>query len=1080
LLKSILEFGLTRRAIIVIGVAVFFVVGVAAFMRLNIEAYPNPAPVILEITAQAPGLSAEEMERYYTTPMEIALYPVPNVTNIRSTSFYGLTWIQVTFAYGTDYYFAYAQAGLALQQSVNLPGNVSPFIQQSSLVGEIYRYQLVSPPHFGLTNLRTVQDWIVARRLMTVPGVVQINSWGGTTKQFSVEVDLQKLEGYNLTIPQIITALNNSNSNIGGREIQVGQQAVNIRGIGLINDGGAQDLLKGYQTRDIEEVVLTQSNGVPVRVRDVARVSVGFVPRLGVLGRDTDDDIVSAIVVMGRTQHTNEVVPRVDAAIKAINAEGSLPDGVKLVPFYDRSALVNVTTQTVLHNLIFGCILVFFIQWIFLGDLRSAIIVGSNIPFALFFAVIILVARGEDANLLSVGAIDFGIIVDSAVIMVENIFRNFQSSRMKRNELLQHLTEGFWGPDPTSPAITRGASQLWTNRLRLIFISALQVDRAVFFTAAITITAFIPLFTMTGVEGQIFGPMARTYGYALAGALLATFTVTPVISSIVLPEKLEEVETVFVRKLRAMYTPLLRWALDHKPVTFGIGVAFIGVSCLAAFNLGSEFLPTLEEGNYWIRATLPPTLSLDSGVNYVGKMRDILLRHPEIRTVVSQLGRPDNGSDAQAFSSVQLFAPLRPFDEWPRGLTKDKLTEELEMEFANELPGVSFSFSQYIKDNIESAISGVNGGNAVKIIGPDLAVLESVAAQVRAQLATVEGVADLEILHSLGQPNLNILIDRDKAGRYGLNTGEINTVVQAATAGAIATTVMEGERQFGVSVRLAPQYRQTIDAIGNIKVAVTPPGSTMNAFVPLRELATITLDTGATFIFRESSRRNIPVKFNVRGRDLGSTIAEAQQKVASLVKAPPGYQIIWVGEFDNLKQAINRLLVVVPLSLILIFALLYSLFNSFRDSLVALAGIPFAICGGLIALYVSGTEFSVSAAIGFISLFGVAVMDGILNITYIRELLLLGMNFKEAVFYGAEQRMRPMLMTALSAGVGLFPAAVSHGIGSQVQRPLATVVVGGMLLGPAMLLLVAPALREQFLIPFKRASSELKDSEAQE
>lgn len=1079
MLKSLLEFGLTRRAIIVIGVAVFFVIGIAAFMRLNIEAYPNPAPVILEITAQAPGLSAEEMERYYTTPMEIALYPVPRVTNIRSTSFYGLTWIQVTFAYGTDYYFAYSQAGLALQQSVNLPGNVSPFIQQSSLVGEIFRYQMVGPPHFGLTNLRTVQDWIVSRRLMTVPGVVQINSWGGTTKQFSVDVDLKKLEGYNITIPQVIAALGNGNSNIGGREIRIGQQAVNIRGIGLINDGGAQDLLKGYQTRDIEEVVLSQSNGVPVRVRDVASVTVGFAPRLGVLGRDTDDDIVSAIVVMGRTQHTNEVVPRVEAAIKAINSDGTLPAGVRLVPFYDRSSLVNVTTQTVMHNLIFGCLLVFFIQWIFLGDLRSAIIVGSNIPFALFFAVIMLVAQGEDANLLSVGAIDFGIIVDSAVIMVENIFRNFQSSRAKRNELLQHLTEGFWGPDPTSPAITRGVSQIWTNRLRLIFISALQVDRAVFFTAAITITAFIPLFTMTGVEGQIFGPMARTYGYALAGALLATFTVTPVLASIVLPEKLQEVETIFVRKLRALYTPLLRWALDHKSVAFAVGISFISVSSVAAFHLGSEFLPTLEEGNYWIRATLPPTLSLDSGVTYVGKMREILLRHPEIRTVVSQLGRPDNGSDAQAFSYVQLFAPLKPFDEWPSGLTKDRLTEELETEFANELPGVSFSFSQYIKDNIESAISGVNGGNAVKIIGPDLSVLESVAAQVRAQLSTVEGVADLEILHSLGQPNLNIVVDREKAGRYGLNTGDVNAVIQAATAGTNATTVMEGERQFGVVVRLSPQYRQTIEAIGNIKVAVSPPGSTTIAFVPLRELATITLDTGATFIFRESSRRNIPVKFNVRGRDLGSTIAEAQQKVADSVKVPPGYQIIWVGEFDNLKQAISRLLVVVPLSLILIFALLYSLFNSFRDSLVALAGIPFAICGGLIALFLSGTEFSVSAAIGFISLFGVAVMDGILNITYIRELLLLGMNFKEAVFYGAEQRMRPMLMTALSAGVGLLPAALSHGIGSQVQRPLATVVVGGMLLGPAMLLLVAPAMREQFLIPFKRAVPDNKDSDSE-
>jgi heavy metal efflux system protein len=1062
LIKSLLEFGLTRSAIIVLGLAVFCAAGLVAFWRLNIEAYPNPAPVILEITAQAAGLSAEEMEKYYTIPMEVGLYPTPGVVNVRSTSFYGLSFVRVTFAYGVDYYFALSQASIMLQQNVNLPGNQVAQIQQSSLVGEIHRYQLVGPPHFGLTNLRTLQDYVVTRRLLTIPGVVQINSWGGTTKQFNVDANLEKLEAYNITVPQLIAALGNANINVGGREITVGQQSVNIRGIGLVDSGGADDVTKGYKVQDVENIVLTQSGGLPIQVKNVATVSVGYVPRLGIAGRDHDDDIAAAIVVMGRTQHTNDIIPRVQAAVEKLNTDGSLPAGVKIVPYYDRSSLVGVTTHTVLHNLIFGCLLVFLIQWIFLGDLRSAIIVGANIPFALFFAIIILVLRGEDANLLSLGAVDFGIIVDSAVIMMENIYRNFQSTPEHRQTLLRHLSEGYWGPDPTSVAGHTTTSPRWTERLRIIFVSALQVDKAVFFTAAITVTAFVPLFTMQGVEGQIFGPMARTYGYALAGALLSTFTVTPVLASLLLPRHIEEVETVIVRGLRAAYTPVLRWALGNLKVAVIIGVVFLALSVGAASRLGSEFLPALEEGNLWIRAAMPPTISLDAGTEATGKMREILLRHPEVLTVVSQHGRPDNGSDASPFSNVELFAPLKPFDEWPANMTKEKLTEELQKEFSEELPGIGFNFSQYIQDNVEEALSGVKGANSVKIVGPNLQILEGLATQVMAEMAKVPGVADLGIFHLLGQPNLNIRIDREKAARYGLNTGDVNTVVQAALGGTTATTILEGDRQFSLAVRLDPKYRSSIDAIRTVKVAYQTPSGT-NGYVPLSELAEITLDTGASFIYRERSQRYIPIKFSVRGRDLGGTVAEAQDRVTKALKLPNGYQILWSGEFDDLQNAKQRLMIVVPITLLLILILLYGLFNSLRDSLLAVAGIPFAIGGGLIALYLAGLDFSVSAAIGFISLFGVAVMDGILNITYYRELRLQGMNIAEAVFHGAEQRMRPMLMTALSAGVGLVPAAISHGIGSQVQRPLATVVVGGMFIGPLLLLIVAPALRKIFL-----------------
>jgi cobalt-zinc-cadmium resistance protein CzcA len=1075
LIKSLLEFGLTRSAIIVLGVVVFCAAGLVAFTRLNIEAYPNPAPVILEITAQAAGLSAEEMEKYYTIPMEVGLYPTPGVVNIRSTSFYGLSFVRVTFAYGVDYYFALSQASISLQQNVNLPGNQVPQIQQSSLVGEIYRYQLVGPPHFGLTNLRTLQDYVVTRRMLTIPGVVQINSWGGTTKQFNVDADLQKLEVYNITVPQLISALGNANINVGGREIAIGQQSVNIRGIGLVDSGGADDVTKGYKVGDIESIVLSQSNGLPIQVKDVATVSVGYVPRLGIAGRDSNDDVAAAIVVMGRTQHTNDIIPLVQAEVQRLNSDGSLPPGVKIVSYYDRSSLVGVTTHTVLHNLIFGCLLVFVIQWVFLGDLRSAIIVGANIPFALFFAIIILVLRGEDANLLSLGAVDFGIIVDSAVIMMENIYRNFQSTPEYRQTLLNHLSEGYWGPDPTSITGQKTSSQRWTERLRIIFVSALQVDRAVFFTAAITVTAFVPLFTMQGVEGQIFGPMARTYGYALAGALLATFTVTPVLASLLLPKHIQEVETIIVRGLRASYTPLLRWALGHLKVTVGIGIVFLLLSGVAASRLGSEFLPALEEGNFWIRAAMPPTIGLDAGTAATRKMREILLRRPEVISVVSQHGRPDNGSDASPFSNVELFAPLKPFEEWPANLTKEKLTEELQKEFEEELPGIGFNFSQYIQDNVEEALSGVKGANSVKIVGPNLATLEQLSTQVMAEMSKVQGVADLGIFHLLGQPNLNIKIDRDKAARYGLNTGDVNTVVQAALGGTTATTVLEGDRSFALAVRLDPKYRRNIDAIRTVKVAYQTPSGT-NGYVPLSEIADIRLDTGASFIYRERSQRYIPIKFSVRGRDLGSTVAEAQERVAQAVKLPNGYQILWAGEFDDLQNAKKRLMVVVPITLLLILVLLYGLFNSLRDSLLAVAGIPFAIGGGLIALYLAGLDFSVSAAIGFISLFGVAVMDGILNITYFRELRIQGMDIAEAVFRGAEQRMRPMLMTALSAGVGLFPAAISHGIGSQVQRPLATVVVGGMFIGPLLLLVVAPALRRIFLATDHSPASSAADT----
>ena len=1038
--KNLLSFVLTRRPIVLLGLIAFMAAGLLAFYKLNVEAYPNPAPVILEITAQVPGLSAEEMERYYSRPMEIGLATTLGVDNIRSTSFYGLSFVRVTFKYGVDYVSAVSRIAINLQQNVNLPNNVQPQIQASSLVGEILRYQVTGPSTYSLTDLRGIQDWIIQRRLLTVSGIAQVVTWGGTTKEFHVEVDPGKLEGYGLTLQQILSAIGNSNNNVGGRTVSVGEQSVNIRGLGLVRN-----------IDEVGKIVLSQQNGMPIRIKDVAEVSLGTVPRLGEAGRDSSNDAVTGIVVMNRTMQTKDVIERVKEAVTEINSDGSLPPGVQIKPYYDRSTLVDITTKTVVHNLIFGCVLVFLIQWLFLGDVRSAVIVGMNIPFALFFSIMMLVLTNESANLLSLGAVDFGIIVDSAVILVENIFRNFQQPPHLRMMALRAMATGPNGI-LTDPAMG------WTQRLRTIFMSALQVDNSVLFSTVITIAAFSPLFLMTGVEGQIFGPMARTYGYALAGALLATFTITPVLAAYLLPRRVKEHETQVVASIRKAYEPMLRWTLRNAHLTWVAGVIFLLAAAFVASRLGSEFLPALEEGNLWIRATMPATISLEAGSANTNRMRAIIKKYPEVETVVSQHGRPDDGSDASGFNNVELFAVLKPFDEWPADMSKEKLVAELQETFASEFPGVGFNFSQYIQDNVEEGLSGVKGANSVKIVGPDLVVLEKLAAQAIGVMSKVPGVADLGVFNSLGQPNLNIQIDREKAARFGLNTGDVNTVIQAALGGTSATTVLEGDRQYGLTVRYDAKSRKDLESVRELRIAYSSTGGA-TAYIPLRTIADISLDTGATYIYHERNERFVPVKFSVRGRDLGSTVAEIQTRISEEVKLPSGYRVLYAGEFEELQQAKSRMLILIPMAITLILVLLYALFSSFLFSLLTLGAVPFTIGSGILALYVTGQVISISAIIGFISLLGVSVMDGILILSYFKELRLLGKSAEDAIYEAYSHRMRPLLMTALSACIGLFPAALSHGIGSQVQRPLATVVVGGMLLGPVFLLLVVPAMR---------------------
>src|SRR5712671_5897080 len=1027
MLRSLLAFCLQRRPLVLAAFAAFLGVGYATFLKLNIEAYPDPAPPIIEIITQWPGQSPEEVERYITIPVEIAIASTPGLKFIRSNTVFALSFIRMQFEYGQDYYFVRQQAINRLTGIV-LPNGVQPVISPAGTISEIYRYQLKGPPGMDLIELKTLQDWVVERKLRIVPGVSDVLTLGGKTKEYQAEIDLNRMMSLGLTLPQVINAISTSNANVGGRTLSIGEQSVNVRGLGNVRS-----------LEDMGNIVLTQQNGVPVLLSDISKIQVGFVPRLGIAGRDEATDIIYGIVLLQKFERTMEMVMRVRAAVRRLNTDGSLPPGVTIEPFYDRGDLVAITVNTVLHNMLFGIALIFLIQWLFLGDLRCAIIVSATIPVALFLAVIITVLRGESANLLSVGAIDLGIIVDSTVIMLENIFR--------------HLAHRDSAPGAQTP------EDSLADRLRKILTGAVEVDRAILFSVIITIAAFIPLFTMQGVEGQIFGPMSRTYAYALIGAVIATFTVTPVMASILLPERVQEVETILVRYLRKGYGILLPFAVHRHRLAALIGVAFLLMCGALGARLGTEFLPKLEEGNLWIRALLPPTITLEAGMDSVARMRNIIKSYPPVKTVVSEQGRGEDATDPDGSFVAEFFVPLKPKEEWPNGLTKEEMVRQMSEQLRRELVGVDFNFSQYIQDNMEEAVSGVKGENSVKIFGRDLAELERLSKAVKAEISEVPGVTDPGVFNLLGQPNLVIKIDRAKAARYGFSIGDINAVVQAAIGGQEVTRVFEGEMNFALTVRLAPEYRHNIDAIRSIPVAL-PDSDTKSptAYIALGDLGEVKLVTGAAYIYRENNQRFVPLKYSVRDRDLGSTVAEAQRRIAEKVPMPPGYRVEWTGEFGALIEAQKRLAIIVPLSLLLIGMLLYSLFNSVRDSLLALSGIPFAVAGGILGLYVAGLNFSVSAAIGFISLFGVSSMDGILLVSYIRKNMAEGMERDEAIILAGETRMRQIFMTGLSACIGLVPAAISTGIGAQVQQPLACVVVGGMLLSPICSLLAIPTL----------------------
>ena len=1002
-------------------------VGIRSYARLDIEAYPNPVAPMIEIIAQPQGWSAEEVERYVTLPLETGLVGMPGLEHVRSQSLFGLADVKFYFGWDTSYFTA-QQRVLNQLTFVNLPQGVQPQLSPWSAIGELYRYKVVGKDYTA-ADLKTAQDWILEKQFRQVPGVIDVVGFGGLTKQYQVDVDPYRLRGLNVSLAQLQTAIANANQNVGGQRLTLGEQSFDVRGIGLIRS-----------VHDIEQITVAEQKGVPVRVRDVAEVTVGAAPRLGLVGRDGEPDIVEGIVLMRYGGDSLTTIQGIHSRVEQIRRERVLPPGMDIEPLYDRADLVKLTTHTVLENLITGMVLVSLVLWLFLGNLRAALLVALNLPLALLFAFFGMVSTGTAANLISLGAVDFGIVVDSSVIMMESIFRNF----------------------------SRRGGTIFER----IASAAREVGPPVFSSTLIIAVAFVPLFTLTGVAGVIMAPMAHTYAFAIGGAILLALTLTPALSSRLMPvsttQDEEEKDTRFMRLVHRLYSRVFSFALVRPRLAVLLGVGPVVLALAAAGMLGREFMPKLEEGNFWIRATLPTSISLEKSARYVGHIRAIVLgcpgedpnncpvekrSRPEIQSVISQLGRPDDGTDVSGFQNIEILAPLRPTSEWRSGVTKSTLTEEMQHDLARAFPGVVFNFSQVISDNVEEAMSGVKGENTVKVVGPDLRVDEGKAGEIVTVMKDIRGVADLGIFRSLGQPAIRITPSRMAAGRYGLNTGDVAAVIQAAIGGLAITQVYEGEKHFDLTVRWAEAYRRDLRAIRAILVA-TPDG----AQVPLGQLADVVEENSPSVIFREGLRRYVPVKFSVRGRDLASTIAEAQAKIAAHVKLPYDTHLEWGGEINQLQETTARLLIIIPVTLLMIAFLVYSSVKNARDTFIVLLGAPVAASCGVVALFLTGTDFSVSAAVGFISILGISIQDGLLVATTASLLRMRGESAKDAARLAAERRLRPILMSTWVAMLGLLPAALSHGIGSETQKPLAIVVIGGALALAILPRLLQPAL----------------------
>jgi cobalt-zinc-cadmium resistance protein CzcA len=1027
MIQRLVAFALRMPFIVLSAAVILAVAGLAAYRALDIEAYPNPVPPMVEVITQPDGWSGEEVERYVTIPLEIGLSGMPGLDHIRSQSLFGLSDVKVYFKWAAEYADA-RQEVINRLQFIQLPDGMQAQLSPWNAIGELFRYT-VQGKGYSLLDLKTAEDWILERQFKQVPGVIDVISFGGETQQYHVQVDPYRLRGQGVTLAAVISAIQNGNKNVGGQRLNLGEQAYTVRGVGLLRN-----------THDIDDVVVAEQKGTPVRVRDVANSEIGGAPRLGIVGHDDVPDVVQGVVIMRYGGETPGTLKGIHERIDYIRRNHLLPPGMDIVPYYDRGKLVELTTHTVLENLLVGMLLVSAVLFIFLGHARASLITAINIPLALLFAFCGLVTTRTPANLISLGAVDFGIVVDSTVIMMENIFR--------------HL--GPHGRGSMNERILAGAR---------------EVAGPMTFATLIIGVAFLPLFTMTGVSGVIFSPMATTYAFAIGGAILMALTLTPVLAAKFVPAQMEEKENFAMRALHRIYTPLFRTTL-RRP---GLWVAICMVPVVAGVALfpvlGREFMPKLEEGNFWIRATLPSSISLDQSSKYVGRMRAILRgcplddttpctdenrTHREVLTVVSQLGRPDDGTDVAGFQNIELFAPLRPFDEWKKGLTKNKLTDELSNEMSAAFPGVVFNFSQMISDNVEEAVSGVKGENSIKVFGPDIKANEVNADAIADLMAKVPGVKDLGTFRSMGQPNVKIVPDRQACARYGLNTGDVEAVIQAAIGGQAVTQVYQGEKRFDLTIRWLEPYRTSLEAIREITIA-TPD----NAAIPLGQIAQIGLEDGPSVIYREDGIRYSPIKFSVRGRDLAGTIEDAQKQIAAKIHLPYDTHLEWGGEINELKEATDRLLLIVPITFLLIGFLVYTAVRNWVDMVIVFLNIPLALTGGVFMLLATGVHFSVSAAMGLLSIFGIAIQDAILVVTYFQRLRgVEGLSIEDAAREAAEKRLRPVLMTTLVAMIGLLPAAISNGIGAQTQKPLALVVIGGSLI----LAIVARAMQPPLLV----------------
>ncbi|HTU44348.1 MAG TPA: CusA/CzcA family heavy metal efflux RND transporter [Bryobacteraceae bacterium] len=1025
MIRSLVDFALKNRFLILAVAVLLFAWGAVSFHRLPVEAYPDVANNYVDVIAQWPGISAEQIEQQVTIPLEIVMNGIPGVAHVRSWSLFGLSTVEMVFGEETTN-FENRERVLERLSQVTLPSNVTPQMGTDwSPVGQIYFYTLHSTnPAYDVMELKSLEDWVVEKNLKAVPGVPDTNPFGGPTREYQVRIDPDKLVAYGLSIAQVEQQLTNNNANGGGSFIEAGLQQINVREVGLVRT-----------VHDIANTVILTKTGTPLRIKDIAVVAQGPKIRLGQFGRSirredgkiiNNDDVVSGIALLQKGADAEPVLEGIHKKVQELN-DHILPEGVKLIPFIDRSDLLHFTTHTVLHNLTEGIVLVVIILFLFLGNVRGAIIVALTIPFSLLFAAICLDLRHIPANLLSLGALDFGMVVDGAVVMVENIVR-----RLGRN-----------GRD-------NGTVQ------QKIFDAAHEVQRPVFYAIAIIITAYLPIFTLQSVEGRLFKPMAWTVAFALLGALLFSMLVAPVLSSFFFPKGAREWHNPVMVWLTDRYRGALKLAIRARYVTVGVGVASLGAAIFLTVSgdIGSEFLPHLDEGALWVRGTLAQSVGPSEGVRVANEARILLCSFPEATECTSQTGRPDDGTDHTSFFDTEYFVGLKPKERWRPAFhqNKDELIAAMNREL-EKIPGVIWGFSQPIEDNMEEAVSGVKGELATKVYGEDLHVLEDKADQVAAIMARIRGIADLGVFQVTGQPDLDFAVDRKQAARYQINVADVQDAIQTAVGGNALTQVLQGEARYDLVMRYLPSYRNTKEAIRNIRL-LSPSGER----VALDQLCKVREADEGSEIYREGNERYVAIKYSVRGRALGDSVREAIQKVEAQVKLPRGYHINWEGEYQSELRAEARLLIIVPLTVLLIFIILYMMFRSFKWALLILVNVMLARIGGLLALLVTHTNFSVSSGVGFLALFGVSVQTGVIMLEYINQLRARGSSVEEAAVEGAVLRLRPITMTMLVATLGLLPAALSHGIGSDSQRPFAIVIVGGLISDLIMSIFLLPTL----------------------